>query len=153
MKKKPSFFERLTGSVSVDEMEIESDDISENKQPEVTEESWLESSEGELSVDVHQTEDSVIVKTMVAGVDPDDLEVTVTRDMITIRGSRENEHEIREDDFFHQELYWGSFSRTIMLPCEVESEEAVAKEQHGLLTITLPKIDKHKQTKVKVKSS
>ena len=84
MKKKPSFFERLTGSVSVDEMEIESDDISENKQPEVTEESWLESSEGELSVDVHQTEDSVIVKTMVAGVDPDDLEVTVTLSLIHI---------------------------------------------------------------------
>jgi HSP20 family protein len=88
---------------------------------------------------------------MTAGVNPSDIEITVSRDTITIRGNRENSHEVRDNDFFHKELYWGSFSRTIMLPCEVESEEASAKEDHGLLTITLPKIDKHKQTKVKIK--
>ena len=150
MKKKPSFFERLTGSVHVDE-DSELEEISENDESLEAKEEWLEDAEGELTVDVHQNEHAIIIKTMVAGVEPSDLEVTVNRDMVTIRGKRENEHETKDEDYFHKELYWGSFSRTIMLPCEVEPEEAVAKEEHGLLTVTIPKIDKHKQMKVKIK--
>ena len=152
MKKRTSFFERLTGSVNVadDEFEVVEPVANELQEGKINE-SWMDDAEGELAVDVHQDDDSVIVKTMTAGVDPDDIEITVSRDTITIRGKRENIHEVHDHDFFHKELYWGSFSRTIMLPCEVESEEATAKEEHGLLTITLPKIDKHKQTKVKIK--
>ena len=154
MRKKPSFFERLTGSVHVDD--VDSDEVLEKNENEETfedsKEVWADPTEGELSVDVHQNDDEVIIKTMVAGVNPNDLEVNVTRDMVTIRGNRENEHEVRGDDYFHRELYWGAFSRTIMLPCEIEAEETVAKAENGLLTITLPKIDKHKQTKVKVKA-
>ena len=155
MRKKPSFFERLTGSIHVDD--TDTDDAVENKDLEETfedsKEVWANETEGELSVDVHQNEDEVIIKTMVAGVNPNNIEVNVTRDMVTIRGERQNEHEVRGDDYFHRELYWGAFSRTIMLPCEIEAEETTAKAENGLLTITLPKIDKHKQTKVKVKAS
>lgn len=152
MKKKPSFFERLTGSVNIDDdNEFEISEPATDSLTEKINESWIDDTEGQLAVDVHQDDDAVIVKTMTAGVDPDDIEITVSRDTITIRGKRENAHEAHDHDFFHKELYWGSFSRTIMLPCEVESEEASAKEDHGLLTITLPKIDKHKQTKVKIK--
>jgi HSP20 family protein len=151
MKKKPSFFERLTGSVNIEDDDFEIGEPASESLPNKLNESWMDDAEGQLAVDVHQSDDAVIVKTMTAGVDPDDIEITVSRDTITIRGKRENVHEARDDDFFHKELYWGSFSRTIMLPCEVESEETSAKEDHGLLTITLPKIDKHKQTKVKIK--
>ena len=151
MKKKTSFFERLTGSVNVDDEDFEITEPATESLPDKVNESWMDDAEGQLAVDVHQSDDSVIVKTMTAGVDPDDIEITVSRDTITIRGNRESAHEVHEHDFFHKELYWGSFSRTIMLPCEVESEEATAKEDHGLLTITLPKIDKHKQTKIKIK--
>ncbi|MEI7513301.1 MAG: Hsp20/alpha crystallin family protein [bacterium] len=151
MKKKPSFFERLTGSVNVEDDDFEINEPATEVLPDKLNESWMDDSEGQLAVDVHQGDDAVIVKTMTAGVDPSDIEITVSRDTITIRGKRESEHEIHDSDYFHKELYWGSFSRTIMLPCEVESEEASAREDHGLLTITLPKIDKNKQTKVKIK--
>jgi HSP20 family protein len=109
--------------------------------------------EGELSVDVYQTSDEIVIKTMVAGVRPDDLDVNITRDMVTIRGKRDEDEDSHNHDYFHKELYWGSFSRTIMLPEEIEVEEAQAVERHGLLIITLPKIDKSKQNKLRVKSA
>lgn len=109
--------------------------------------------DGELSVDVYQTPSHIVVKAMIAGVRPEDLDVTITRDMVTIRGKREQHTEGNAGDFFFQELYWGSFSRTIVLPQEIEVEEAEAVEKHGLLIIRLPKLDKGRQAKLKVKSS
>lgn len=150
MAHKRSFFERLTGSVSVDENEVE-------LAPGVTasdKENWLEDSaeEGELAVDVYQTPSEIIIKTMVSGVKPEDLILTITREMVTIKGKRESAREIDNENYFQRELYWGSFSRTILLPAEVEVEEAEAIEKHGLLTIRLPKIDKEKTQSLKVKS-
>ena len=81
---------------------------------------------------------------MIAGVKPEDLDVSITRDMVTIKGKREESREVAENDYFYKELYWGSFSRTILLPQEIEPEEAQAVEKHGLLTIHLPKVDKKK---------
>ena len=89
---------------------------------------------------------------MVAGVKPEDLELTIARDMITIRGKREEHRSIDEDNYFTKELYWGRFSRTILLPQEVEPEEAEAIEKHGLLTIKLKKVDKEKRSSVRVRS-
>lgn len=108
---------------------------------------------GELAVDVYQTPTHIVIKAMIAGVKPDDLDVSITRDMVTIRGKRERHTEGNAGDFFFQELYWGAFSRTIVLPQEVEIEEAEASEKHGLLTVRLPKLDKGRQAKLKVKSS
>ena len=88
---------------------------------------------------------------MVAGVKPEDLDISITRDMVTIKGKRETERFINEEDYYHKELYWGSFSRTIMLPSEVDVEESEAIEKHGLLILRLPKIDKSRQTRLKVK--
>lgn len=107
--------------------------------------------EGQLSVDVHQTPSEIIIRAMVAGVRQDDLDVTITRDMVTIKCKRENVHTVAEEDYFFRELYWGSFSRTILLPQEVEPDEAEATEKNGLLTIKLPKINKGRQTKLKIK--
>jgi HSP20 family protein len=109
--------------------------------------------EGELAIDVYQTPTHIIIKAMIAGVRPDDLDVSITRDMVTIRGKRERHTEGTAGDFFFQELYWGSFTRTIVLPQEVEIEEAEASEKHGLLVIRLPKLDKGRQAKLKVRSN
>ena len=73
--------------------------------------------EGELSVDVYQNPNEIVIKTMVAGVKPEDLDVSISRDMVTAKGKRENERIVADDDYFHKELYWGSFSRTaVVLP-------------------------------------
>jgi HSP20 family protein len=111
-----------------------------------------ENNEGQLTVDVYQTADSIIIKAIVAGVRPDDLDVSITRDMITIRGKRKEHKEVTEDNYYYKELYWGTFSRTILLPQEIDVDSADAKEKHGILTLILPKIDKDKQTRVKVKA-
>jgi HSP20 family molecular chaperone IbpA len=176
-KNKLSFFERLTGSVHVvddfDEpqpkpsrggrgkmqMSIEEDAGENSGQGEslyAPESSYMASAadpeEGELPIDMYQTAHEVIIKTMIAGVRPEDLEITISREMITIRGRRAEHHEVTGNDFFHQELYWGTFSRTMVLPHEVEAEEAEAIEKHGLLTIRLPKINKEKVSNLRVKS-
>jgi HSP20 family molecular chaperone IbpA len=108
---------------------------------------------GELAIDVYQTPSHIVIKAMIAGVRPEDLDVSITRDMVTIRGKRERHTEGTAGDFFFQELYWGSFARTIVLPQEIEIEEAEATEKHGLLIIRLPKLDKGRQAKLKVKSN
>jgi HSP20 family protein len=148
-KDKRSFFERLAGARPVkEEDEKDTKKVSlKNTEKEVEE----NEEEGQLTVDVYQTDDDIVIKTMTAGVKPEDLDIAITRDMVTIRGHREGGMETTDDDYFTQELYWGSFSRTIMLPQEVDVEGAEASEKHGLLTIKLPKLDKHRETKLKVK--
>lgn len=144
---KKSFFEKLTGAVKLDD-EVEAYD-DEPMAPSILDE---DSSEGQLTVDVYQTDDEIIVKAMIAGVKPEDLDINITRSMVTIKGKREESREVHENDYFFKELYWGTFSRSISLPEEIEVEEAEAIEKHGLLTIRLPKIDKAKQNKLRVKS-
>jgi HSP20 family protein len=186
-----SFFERLTGTVNVDEFEeeaeelrisdeeklakqkqgglrIEREDLEERmienepyqethlemESEEEDSEDWMEeeNEEGQLTVDVYNTPNEIVIKAIVAGVKPDDLDISITRDMVTIRGKREDAKEVSGDDYFYRELYWGAFSRTILLPQEIEVEDAQASEKHGILNIRLPKIDKEKQTKLKVKA-
>ncbi len=112
-----------------------------------------EAEDGELSVDVYQTPTHIIIKAMIAGVKPEDLDVSITRDMVTVRGKRERHTEGGTGEYFFEELYWGSFSRTIVLPQEVDIEDAEAVEKHGLLIIRLPKMDKGRQAKLKVRSN
>ena len=156
MEKKRSFWEKLTGSDDTSEELEDSRKNGENrnKSNEKNGGNWIEeeTDEAELAVDVYQTPTEIIVQTMVAGVKPDDLELTIARDMITIKGKREESRTIDEDNYFSKELYWGRFSRIISLPQEVEPEEVEATEKHGLLTIKLQKVDKEKTNNVKVKS-
>jgi HSP20 family molecular chaperone IbpA len=160
-KKKRSFFEKITGAVKVDdfdefdfdEQENEEDTYPQQMSDDRYEESQLPAEEGELSVDVLNNDEEIIIKAMVAGVKPQDLDIQITRDMVTIHGTREEEIEVKQEDYFHKELYWGSFARNIILPEEVDVEAAEAKEKHGLLIIKLPKIDKNRKTKLSVKTS
>lgn len=157
LRDKRSFFERLTGSVKVDQGDEEPVEIEEEPRVPSAQrnDDWIaeEDEEGQLAVDVYQDANDIVVKTMVAGVKPEDLEVSISRDMVTIRGKREQGKIVRDDDFFHQELYWGSFSRTIVLPHEIDPDAAEAIEKYGLLIIKLPKLDKSRSTKLRVKST
>lgn len=157
-KEGKSFFERLTGTVHVDSFDEESDNSQpfaiNEKENDDEKSDWIEeeAEAGQLTVDVYNTPNEIVIKAIVAGVKPDVLDISITRDMVTIRGEREEHKEVNEDDYYYKELYWGSFVRTVLLPQEVEVEDAVANEKNGLLTIRLPKIDKDKQTKLKVKA-
>lgn len=151
--KKRSFLDRLTGSIRVEEEYEEIKDFP-IKGKNDNGNDWMEeeNEELELTVDVYQTPTDIVVQTMVAGVKPDDLELTIGRDLITIKGKREENRNIDEENYFIKELYWGKFSRTILLPQEVEPEEVEATEKHGLLTIKIQKVDKDKKNTIKIKS-
>jgi|SRR3989339_1806736 len=154
--KKRSFFERLTGSVSSEEELSPKKNYKKenNNNGDKKNNNWIEeeNEEAELSVDVYQTPTDIVVQTMVAGVKPEDLELSIARDIVTIRGQREENRNIDEENYFAKELYWGKFSRTISLPAEVEPEEVEATEKHGLITIKIKKVDKEKKNSVKVRS-
>lgn len=166
--KKTSFLQRLTGAIPSDEFDDDLEGDIEEVAPRrgsreaeeyVAEPEWPGQQEveveqeGELPVDMYQTPDSIVIRALVAGVTPDDLDIAITRDMVTIRGRREETREAPDQDYFHRELFWGSFTRTLLLPEEVLIDEAEAKEKHGFLEIILPKVDKDRSTRLKVRST
>ncbi len=153
MTNERGFFKKLKGIVSIGNKDETFLEVEEEIDTDCEESSLENDEEGQLSIDMCQTPTEIIIKTMVAGVKPEDLDINITRDMVTIHGQRMEKYDDDEVDFFHKELYWGSFSRTIVLPAEIETEEAEAIEKHGLLTLILPKIDKTKQSKLKVKTN
>ncbi len=164
MLKKPSFLERITGSIKLtkekddgfDEQVTEPEDsMGEDVELHLGRETSSnidEEGDGELPIDMYQTRDSIVIRALVAGVNPEDLNISITRDMVTLKGLREEVQESPDEDYFHRELFWGSFSRSIVLPEEIVIDEAEAKEKHGLLEITLPKLDKGRSTRLTVKS-
>lgn len=113
-------------------------------------EGWLEEYEGQLAVDAYQTNDAVIVKAPIAGVKPQDLEISITDEVVSIRGQRQQEASPDEADYFCQECYWGSFSRSYVLPIAVDSDKAKADLKDGILTVIIPKQDKAKTRILKI---
>lgn len=151
-----SFFERLTGTVRMTEGDNDARPVRAEREESIEAATWIEEEterEGELTVDVYQLPDMIVIKSMIAGVKPEDLDISITRDMVTIRGKREEERIAKDDDYFIRELYWGSFSRTVSLPEEIDVDEADGIERHGLLILKLPKLDKKKQSKLKIKTA
>lgn len=117
-----------------------------------SEDDWTTSKiEGQLSVDVYETDQEIVIQSAIAGVEPQDLDISVSSDMVTIRGSRADEKTMLDVNYLYQECYWGSFSRSIILPQEVKAENAVAEFKKGILTIKLPKT--HDTHTVKIKLS
>ncbi len=168
-KDRRSFFERLTGSVPAPEYYEEEPEtprahlaVSSGTKTRAPQRSvpikkqqsdeWMTEEEGQLTVDVFQNDNDITIQSTVAGVRPDDLDVQITRDMVTIRGKREQNREISNDNYFYQELYWGSFARSILLPSEVDVDDAEATLKNGLLTVRLPKLDKNRMEKLRVKN-
>lgn len=107
--------------------------------------------EGQLTLDVYQTPDNIVVESAIAGVKPEDLDVDVTTDSITIKGSRHRERNIKDEDYFYRECYWGKFSRSVILPQEIDPDNASVSFKNGVLVVTMPKLRRQRSKKLKVK--
>ncbi|MFC1618125.1 Hsp20/alpha crystallin family protein [Patescibacteria group bacterium] len=119
-------------------------------------EDWLdkeEDFEGQLTLDVYQDADNIVIKSTIAGVKPEDLDISINNDMLIVKGERKKHDEVKDDDYFYQECYWGAFSRSVILPMEVEADKIDATLQDGILTIKLPKSKKAKARKIQVKAA
>ncbi len=179
---KSSFFEKLTGAnwsedkaseekpKKAKKTEIKSEEemkttlktkksLSEAKAPEkklVSDKKdagdWMTESEGQLTIDVYQTPNEIVIMSTIAGVKPEDIDITMANDMITIKGNRKKNEEVQEEDYYYQECYWGPFSRSVILPIDVEVDQAQASMKNGILTIRLPKIEKVKTKKIAIKA-
>lgn len=181
-KESSGFFERLTGARLMETTDEEEAVVPKNKTPEADEpeeeEQYLneamdepepepeeeysdedtgngdqEEQEGQLTVDVFQDDTNIVVQSTIAGVAPDDLDVSITNDMVTIRGERRRSYDMDDEDYFYQECYWGTFSRSIILPVEIDADRAEAKIKNGILTIRIPKANAAMTRKLKVKTS
>ncbi len=168
-KVKRSFFERLTGTRSVEPDSYENETpikplnnlyeeesetvITSSPVKNMPEENFAsaDSSEGQLTIDVYQTENDIVIKSTIAGVKPEDLDVSINNDMVSIRGERKNDEQVPEGNYYYQECYWGSFSRSVILPVDVLSEKSEASMKNGILTIRLPKADINKSKKIQVR--
>ena len=151
-----NFFKKLSGIDDKTKNKNNKEQIAPNelleKQDAPTEE-WLggDYDEGQLSIDVFQNPDSLVVKSTIAGVKPDNIDISINNDMLTIRGRREIQEQISEENYLIKECYWGGFSRSIILPVEVEVEKVEASLDNGVLTVILPKAKSAKQFSIKVK--
>ena len=102
--------------------------------------SWQnKNEEGQLSLDVFEKGKYIIIKSTIAGVKPEDLEININNDLITIRGERRLEEKSEIKNWLYQECFWGKFSRSIVLPVEVKVNQAKVSLKNGILTIVLPK--------------
>ena len=111
---------------------------------------FVEESEGQLAVDVYQTPTEIVIQSTVAGVDPENLDIAITNESVTVRGRRERFERVKDDDYFYQECYWGRFARSVILPQEVDPEKAVASLKNGVLSIRFPKLNREKVKKLRV---
>lgn len=133
------------------EAQDESGGVRVDEKPQIQErEETVEGYEGQLAIDVYQTEDEVVVKTPIAGVRAENLDISVTDDVLTIKGERKKDEKIEEADYLVQECYWGSFSRSYILPVAVDAENASASIKDGVLTVTIPKEAKAKTRVIQV---
>lgn len=140
------------------EEEVEDEDEEEDEdEDEVMKDKELnneesESEEGQLAIDVYETDDDFVIQSTIAGVKAEDLDISIEDDMVTIRGERQHEEEKKEKGkYYYKECYWGSFSRQVILPEEVEGSKAQASMKDGVLTLKIPKIKKTKKRKISVK--
>lgn len=180
-KTKRSFFEKLTGTQRIDQditatsglssrpISLYEDDSHKESYMQVEEitptpsfarpaeqkNEWEqepeEENDGQLTIDMYQTESEIVIKSTIAGVKPEDIDVSINNDMITIRGARHMEEDVTEDKYYYQECYWGSFSRSVVLPVDVLSDKIEASLKNGILTVRLPKADINKVKKIQVR--
>lgn len=107
--------------------------------------------ENTLPVDMYQTDDAIVVKASIPGINLEDVEITITGDTLTVKGETREETEVKKDDYFRQERRYGSFHRNILLPNAVQSDKAEANFENGVLTLTIPKAEEVKPKQIKIK--
>ncbi len=107
--------------------------------------------EGQLTVDVYETPEEFIVESTIAGVEPSDIDLDVSGESVTIRGERHKKRSSEGGNYLFQECFWGKFSRSIILPEEIDADKAESSLKNGVLTIRLPKLRHEKGRKVRIK--
>jgi HSP20 family protein len=128
--------------------------ISPTVRPTVRDENFSrpsDDSEGQLTIDVYQTESDIVIKSTIAGVKPEDLDVSINNDMITIRGERKQDEQITSENYYYQECYWGGFSRSVILPIDIVPDKVEASMKNGILTIRMPKANNTRTKKIQVR--
>ena len=103
--------------------------------------------DGQLTVDIYQTESDLVIQSAVAGVDLKDLDISIDRDLVLIKGKRNSPNK-EKGDYFCKECYWGTFSRKIILPVEVNCDKIQAVLKKGILTIKIPKKIKEEKKRI-----
>jgi len=167
VKTKKSFLERITGSQQYEEENDMRDSMPIYTEEEETEmvmhtampssnasyqdEHFSSDAEGQLTIDVYQTDNDIVIKSTIAGVKPEDLDVSINNDMVTIKGERKNEEVVNAENYYYQECYWGHFSRSVVLPVDIIADKAEAALKNGILTIRLPKADTTKIKRIQVR--
>jgi HSP20 family protein len=110
---------------------------------------------GELAapaLDVYQTPSEVVVKAALPGVKPEDVNIDITGDTLTVKGQSKAEQEVKREDYLYQERRYGAFSRSVVLPSGLKSDKAEATMEDGVLTLTIPKAEEVKPKAIKVKA-
>ena len=142
----------ITPTDTTTEMPVAPTNVAAPEQIEVQNTSEQEVEEGQLTLDVYQTADDVIVLSTIAGVKSPDLEVTLNNDLLTIRGSRTNPSDAKQEDYFYSENYWGKFSRSVIIPVDVDGDKVRAELKDGILKVVLPKATRAKTKRIKISS-
>jgi HSP20 family molecular chaperone IbpA len=132
--------------------ESKKDESAEDKRRSFNLQNLAGEEEGQLAVDVYQTNTELVIRSTIAGVKPEDLDISIEADTVLIRGNRIQSAESGEKNYFYQECYWGPFSRQIIIPEETDPSRAEANMKEGVLSIRIPKIERKKKRKIAVKS-
>ncbi|MDI6717932.1 MAG: Hsp20/alpha crystallin family protein [Patescibacteria group bacterium] len=143
------FFEKLAGVA--DEEEQQNFEPQLVAKTEKTNDDMFDEGEGQLAIDVYQTADDIVVESAIAGVSIDDMDIEITPESVTIKGKREKHDKSEKRDYLYQECYWGKFSRSVILPQEINPDHATASFKNGILRIVLPKVNKQRLKKLKVR--
>jgi HSP20 family protein len=114
--------------------------------------SWLAPAAQTFAVDIYETKDDVVVKASLPGVKPEDIEVSVVGDTLTIKGEVKEEKDIKEENYIRKERRYGSFCRSFTLPVSVNPDKATAEFENGVLTLTLPKAEEVKPKTIAIKA-
>ena len=135
------------------ESDVEIKKTDEEKEDSADNVEIFEGPEGQLTIDVYQTPVSIIVESAVAGVEPENIDIEITPDSVAIKGKRMKKERVDEKDYLYSECFWGRFSRSIILPQEIDAEKAHASLKNGILKVVLPKVNRQKAKKLKVRFS
>jgi len=114
---------------------------------------WDSKSEGQLVIDLYETDDYFVIQSAIAGIKTEDLDISIENGIVTIRGEREKciEEEDKKSKYIYQECHWGSFSRQVILPGEIDNSKTEASMKEGILTLRIPKIKKKSKKKITIK--
>lgn len=121
----------------------------ENTEPKQEKKKW-DSPRGQLVVDVYETDKELVVQSAIAGIKNDQIDVSLDNDILIIKGEREDPSKEKDKRYFLKECYWGSFSKEIILPREIDTGKIDAKVKDGILTVRMQKIEKAKNKKIEV---